>query len=150
MENGELFRQGDGQEGKAPSPDDAPFTRYKINLLVDNADLDGAPVVHEDNPSYLNLLGRIEHIARMGTLVTDFTLIKSGALHRANGGFLVLDALRLLTNPFAWGAVKRALRSREIRIEPLERLLSLASTTSLEPVGPASLEATNAVDGSPT
>jgi len=133
VENGELFRQGDGQEGKVPSPDDPPFTRYRVNLLVDNADLDGAPVIHEDNPSYLNLIGRIEHIARMGTLVTDFTLIKSGALHRANGGYLVLDALRLLTNPFAWDALKRVLRSREIRIESLERLLSLASTTSLEP-----------------
>jgi lon-related putative ATP-dependent protease len=133
IDNGELFRQGDGEEGKAPNPDAPPFTRYQVNLLVDNADLDGAPVVYEDNPTYVNLAGRIEHIARMGTLVTDFTLIKSGALHRANGGFLVLDALRLLTNPFAWDALKRVLRSREIRIESLERLLSLASTTSLEP-----------------
>ena len=133
IDNAETFRQGDGQEGKAPSPDDPPFVRYRVNLLVDNADLDGAPVVYEDNPSYVNLIGRIEHIAHMGTLVTDFSLIKSGALHRANGGFLVLDALRLLTNPFAWDALKRVLRSREIRIESLERMLSLASTTSLEP-----------------
>lgn len=133
VDNGEVFRHGDGEEGKAPTPDDPQFTRYRVNLLVDNADLDGAPVVHEDNPSYLNLIGRIEHIARMGTLMTDFTLIKSGALHRANGGFLILDALRLLANPFAWDALKRVLRSREIRIESLERLLSLASTTSLEP-----------------
>jgi lon-related putative ATP-dependent protease len=133
IDNGEVFREGDGQEGKAPNPDDPPFVRYRVNLLVDNADLDGAPVVYEDNPSYLNLVGRIEHIARLGTLVTDFSLIKSGALHRANGGYLVLDALRLLTNPFAWDALKRVLRSREIRIDSLERLLSLASTTSLEP-----------------
>jgi lon-related putative ATP-dependent protease len=133
IDNGEVFRERDGQEGKAPNPDDPPFVRYRVNLLVDNADLDGAPVVYENNPSYLNLVGRIEHIARMGTLVTDFSLIKSGALHRANGGYLVLDALRLLTNPFAWDALKRVLRSREIRIDSLERLLSLASTTSLEP-----------------
>jgi lon-related putative ATP-dependent protease len=133
IDNGDAFRHGDGQEDRAPSPDDAPFTRYRVNLLVDNGDLDGAPVVYEDNPSYLNLIGRIEHVSHMGTLVTDFSLIKSGALHRANGGFLVLDALRLLTNPFAWDALKRVLRSREIRIDSLERLLSLASTTSLDP-----------------
>jgi len=133
IENGELFRQEDGEEGKTPSPDDPPFVRYRVNLLVDNADLDGAPVVYEDNPTYVNLIGRIEHVSRMGTLVTDFSLIKSGALHRASGGFLVLDALRLLTNPFAWDALKRVLRSREVRIESLERVLSLAGTTSLEP-----------------
>ena len=132
IEDGDIFRQGDGDEGKTPSPDDAPFIRYRVNLLVDNADLDGAPVVHEDNPSYLNLVGRIEHIARMGTLSTDFTLIKPGALHRANGGFLVLDALRLLRNPFAWDGLKRVLRAGEVRIESLERMLSLGSTISLE------------------
>jgi lon-related putative ATP-dependent protease len=133
IEHGEMFRQGDGEEGKAASPDDAAFTRYQVNLLVDNGDLDGAPIVHEDNPSYLNLIGRIEHIARMGTLTTDFTLIKSGALHRANGGYLILDALRLLSNPFAWDGLKRVLRAGEIRIESVERVLSLGSTTSLEP-----------------
>lgn len=133
IDNGDTFRQGDGPDSGTPSPDDPAFVRYRINLLVDNADLDGAPVVYEDNPSFVNLIGRIEHIAHMGTLVTDFSLIKSGALHRGNGGFLVLDALRLLSNPFAWDALKRVLRSREIRIESLERMLSLASTTSLEP-----------------
>ena len=133
IENGELFRQGESEDSRAPGPDDPPFTRYRVNLLVDNAELHGAPVIHEDNPSYLNLIGRIEHIARMGTLSTDFTLIKAGALHRANGGYLILDALRLLTNPFAWDGIKRVLRAGEIRIESLERVLSLAGTTSLEP-----------------
>jgi lon-related putative ATP-dependent protease len=133
VEHSELFHPGDGTDGKAVDPDDPQFTRYRVNLLVDNAGLDGAPIVYEDNPTYVNLIGRIEHTARMGTLVTDFTLIKPGAMHRANGGFLVLDALRVLTNPFAWDALKRVLRSREIRIESLERLLSLVSTTSLEP-----------------
>ncbi len=133
IENGEIFRQGEGEEGRSPTPEDPPFTRYRVNLLVDNAEVHGAPVIHEDNPSYLNLIGRIEHIARMGTLSTDFTLIKAGALHRANGGYLILDALRLLTNPFAWDCLKRVLRAGEIRIESLERVLSLAGTTSLEP-----------------
>ncbi len=133
VENADQFRPGEGEDSRSPSPDAPQFTRYRVNLLVDNAGLRGAPVVYEDNPSYLNLVGRIEHIARHGTLLTDFTLIKPGALHRANGGFLVLDALKLLTTPFSWEAVQRVLRSREVRIEPLERLLSLAGTVSLEP-----------------
>lgn len=133
VENADQFRPSEGEDGRSPTPDSPQFTRYRVNLLVDNAGLSGAPAVYEDNPSYLNLIGRIEHIARHGTLVTDFTLIKPGALHRANGGFLVLDALKLLTNPFSWEALKRALRSGEVRIEPLERLLSLAGTISLEP-----------------
>ena len=110
-----------------------PFNRYLVNLLVDNADCAGAPLVYEDYPSYQNLVGRIEHQAQMGTLHTDFTLIKSGALHRANGGYLLLDARKLLTQPFAWEALKRALQARELRIQSLEQILSLASTISLEP-----------------
>lgn len=133
VEHLEPFRQGDGADGKAPSPDDLQFNRYQINLLVDNAGSSGAPVVYENNPTYLNLIGRVEHIARLGTLSTDFTLIKPGALHRANGGYLILDAVKLLTNPFSWEALKRLLKAREIRIEALERLLSLTGTTSLEP-----------------
>ncbi|MCH9675508.1 MAG: AAA family ATPase [Gammaproteobacteria bacterium] len=107
--------------------------RYEVNLLVDNAELSAAPVVYEDFPSYLNLLGRTEQQAQMGALVTDFTLIKSGALHRANGGFLVLDARRLLSQPYAWESLKRALQAKELKIVPLERTLSLISTTILEP-----------------
>jgi lon-related putative ATP-dependent protease len=90
-------------------------------------------VVFEDLPTHPNLLGRIEHVERFGTLVTDFTLIRAGALHRANGGYLVLDAHRLLGQPFAWEGLKRALRARELRPESLARMLSLSSTKSLEP-----------------
>jgi len=133
VEHLEPFRKGDGNDDKTPSPDDLQFNRYQINLLVDNADTSGAPVVYENNPTYLNLIGRVEHIARLGTLTTDFTLIKPGALHRANGGYLILDAVKLLTNPYSWEALKRLLKAGEIRIEALERLLSLAGTTSLEP-----------------
>ena len=110
-----------------------PFNRYFVNVLVDNGDCPGAPLVYEDYPSYQNLVGRIEHQAQMGTLHTDFTLIKSGALHRANGGYLLLDARKLLTQPFAWEALKRALQARELRLQSLEQILSLASTISLEP-----------------
>ncbi len=112
--------------------DGAVFRRYQVNLLVDHADAIGAPVVFEDLPTQPNLLGRVEHAAQLGALVTDFTLIRPGALHRANGGYLVLDARRLLTQPFAWEELKRALRAGEIRIEPLGDRLGLA-TVSLEP-----------------
>jgi len=109
------------------------FSRFQINVLVDNSETNGAPVIYEDSPNYNNLMGRTEHIAQLGTLLTDFTLIKSGALHRANGGFIVFDARRVLTSPFAWEGLKRALRAHEVRIESLEKMLSISSTISLEP-----------------
>jgi lon-related putative ATP-dependent protease len=109
------------------------FQRYKVNVMIDNGKTAGAPVVLEDKPASQNLIGDIEHSAQMGTLVTDFTLIKPGALHRANGGYLVLDARRLLLEPFAWEALKKAIRTRQIRIESLAQLYSLVSTISLEP-----------------
>jgi lon-related putative ATP-dependent protease len=132
VENMALFRQEEA-DGKPHSGDEPEFNRYRINILVDNADSEGAPIVFEDNPTYQNLIGRVEHLARMGTLLTDFTLIKQGAIHRANGGYLILDAEKVLTNPFAWTALKRVLRSQEVRIESLERQFSLVSTISLEP-----------------
>lgn len=107
--------------------------RFQVNVLVDHSATRGAPVVYEDNPTYQNLIGRVEHVAQMGALVTDFTLIKPGALHRANGGYLVLDARKLLLQPFAWEALKRALLARAISIESLGQALSLVSTVSLEP-----------------
>lgn len=109
------------------------FHRYKINVLVGNGEHAGAPIICEDSPSYGNLLGRVEHVAQLGALVTDFTLIKPGALHRANGGYLMLDSHKLLTQPFAWEGLKRALQSHEIRIESLGQMFSLVSTVSLEP-----------------
>ena len=88
---------------------DVRFRRYMVNVMVSHGDgtsSTGAPVVEEQNPTYGNLVGRVEHIAQMGTLVTDFLLIKPGALHRANGGYLLLDARRLLLSPFAWEALE--------------------------------------------
>jgi lon-related putative ATP-dependent protease len=133
MDNLDLFRSAEDSEGNPVESDDPRFTRYKVNLLVDNRDAPSVPIVYEANPTYQNLLGRIEHRARMGTLATDFTLIKPGALHKANDGYLVLDAEKVLTSPFAWEALKRTLSSREIRIESIERQLSLVSTITLEP-----------------
>ena len=95
--------------------------------------MEGAPVVFEDHPTYPYLVGKIEHISEMGTLVTDFTLIRSGALHRANGGYLVIDARKILEQPFAWDALKRALNSKKIDIKSLAEAYSLISTVSLEP-----------------
>ncbi|OQX47754.1 MAG: hypothetical protein B0D87_08755, partial [Candidatus Sedimenticola endophacoides] len=133
VENVEPFSRSEGKDGKTVSVDDPAFGDYRVNVLVDNAETDGAPIVYEDNPTYQNLMGRIEHLAHMGTLLTNFTLIKAGALHYANGGYLVLDAEKVLTNPFAWDGLKRVLNAEEIRIESLERQLSLVSTISLEP-----------------
>ncbi|MDH3763567.1 MAG: AAA family ATPase [Gammaproteobacteria bacterium] len=111
----------------------AQFHAYSINVIVDSSENGGAPVVFEDNPTFQNLIGRVEYVSQMGTLITDFTLIKPGALHRANGGYLILDAHKLLTHGFAWEGLKRALMSGEIKIQSLEQMLSLANTVSLEP-----------------
>jgi lon-related putative ATP-dependent protease len=109
------------------------FARYSVNLLVTHESVATAPIVYESKPSVQNLLGRVEHVAEFGALVTNFSMIRAGALHRANGGYLVLDADRLLMEPLAWAALKRTLYAREIRIESLGELLSLVSTVSLDP-----------------
>jgi len=107
--------------------------RYKVNVLIDNKATEGAPVVYPDNPTYANLVGRTEHHAQFGTLVTDFTLIKPGALHEAGGGYLMLEVRKLLMQPYAWEGLKRALFANEVTIESLEKMLGLLSTASLEP-----------------
>ncbi len=107
--------------------------RYQVNVLVTQPSAKGAPVVYEDHPTHPNLVGRVEHVAELGNLVTDFTLVQAGALHRANGGYLIVDARRLLLQPLAWDELKRALRSKVIRIESLGQALSLTATASLEP-----------------
>ncbi|NNJ96972.1 MAG: AAA family ATPase [Gammaproteobacteria bacterium] len=109
------------------------FNRYRINVLLAHDVDGGAPVIYESLPSYNNLIGRIEHTAQQGALLTDFTKIRVGALHRANGGYLLLDAIKVLTQPFAWEALKRALESRTIKIESLAQMTSLISTVSLDP-----------------
>jgi lon-related putative ATP-dependent protease len=109
------------------------FRRYQVNVIVDHADHVEAPVVYEDHPTHPNLVGRIEHMAQFGALSTDFNLIKAGALHAANGGYLILDARRLLMQPYAWEELKRALESREIRIQGAADFLGIASTVSLDP-----------------
>jgi len=110
------------------------FRRYQVNVLINHtAPTDGAPVIYEDHPTYANLLGQVEYVAHFGALSTDFNLIKAGALHKANGGYLILDADKLLAQPYAWEGLKRALKSEEIRIGSLGQALGLISTGSLEP-----------------
>ena len=113
--------------------DSRRFNPYRVNVVIDNCKTQGAPVIYEDKPSIQNLVGDIEHLAQMGTLVTDFTLIKAGALHRANGGYLILNARRLMMEPLAYEALKKAIRTRQIRIESLAQLYGMASTLSLDP-----------------
>jgi lon-related putative ATP-dependent protease len=139
QQNADDFLSAAHEQGQNEGPlegssrDGHAFRRYQVNVIVDNSRLGGAPVIYEDNPTHQNLVGRVEHIARMGTLLTDFNLLIPGALHRANGGYLVIDAERLLMNGFSWESLKRALRAGEVKIESVEQLLSLASTVSLKP-----------------
>ena len=141
IENADDFRRGEeggettlfGISIPAAARDAATRRRYRVNLLIDHSKMQGAPVVYVDNPSHPELIGRIEHLAQMGALVTDFSLIKPGALHQANGGYLALDIRRVLMQPFAWEGLKHCLSANEIRIQSLGQMLSLVSTVSLEP-----------------
>jgi lon-related putative ATP-dependent protease len=114
-------------------PDGPSFRRYAVNVFVDNGGRSGAPVVYEDNPTYANLMGRVEHVAEFGALIADFTLAKAGALQRASGGYLILDAIKVLQQPHAWDALKRAIRGGEVRIESIGQLLGISTSVSLEP-----------------
>jgi len=134
LENARDFQEDDESKPRLPGfGAQASLSRYEVNLLVGNSSAEKPPIVYESNPSVENLLGRVEHVAQFGALVTNFTMIRPGALHRANGGYLILDADRLLMEPLAWSALKRTLAAREIKIESLGQLLSLVSTVSLEP-----------------
>ncbi|MCH8809505.1 MAG: AAA family ATPase [Proteobacteria bacterium] len=124
-----------GPDGVSADFDDGHpvLRRYRVNLLVDNGGCDRAPVVYEDDPSFDRLRGRIEHRAEMGALLTDFHMIRPGVLHRANGGYLIVDARKILARPMAWEGLKQALMTKEIRIEPLAQALGVLSTVTLEP-----------------
>ncbi|HKK00697.1 MAG TPA: ATP-binding protein [Desulfuromonadales bacterium] len=109
------------------------FGRYRVNLFVDNSAQQGAPVVYEANPTYFNLFGRIEHVIQMGNASTNFTMIKAGAIHRANGGYLILDCREVLLNVFSYEALKRCIRNKEVKIEDLMEQYRLIATVSLKP-----------------
>lgn len=123
----------EGQSQGGSTQRSAVMQRYGINLLIDHNDKNAAPVVFEDHPTFSNLIGRVEHQARMGVLTTDFHMIRAGALHRANGGYLVLDVRKVLMQPLSWEGLKQALKSQQIKIRSLGEDLSLISTASLDP-----------------
>jgi len=136
VENIEMFvaTSEDGQNGPGDGRAARPFDRYEVNVLVAQDDHgEGAPVVEELHPTLGNLTGRIEYVSLRGVLMTNFRLIKAGAIHRANGGYLLLDARSVLMEPFTWAALKRTLRQGEIAIEDITRFFGLSSTVSLEP-----------------
>jgi lon-related putative ATP-dependent protease len=117
---------------KMPKPE-SNLGRYSVNVFVNNGDSKGAPVVYESNPTYPNLFGRMEYRVQYGMASTDFMMIKAGSLHKANGGYLVVDALELLKNPFSYEALKRALKNKAIRVEDVLEQYRMMSTAGLKP-----------------
>lgn len=136
VETGDTLQEAQQEE---PDLENLHFTgtisvqRYHVNLLVDNAATNGQPVIFENLPTLPNLVGRVEHVAHMGTLLANFTLIRAGVLHRANGGYLIMDAIKLLTQPCAWDALKRALLSEKITIDSIGEIYGISSTVQLQP-----------------
>ncbi|RJQ32193.1 MAG: ATP-binding protein [Actinobacteria bacterium] len=125
------------QEGQIPGLEfltkKPNFSKYKVNVLVDNSSQQGAPVVTEENPTYYNLMGKIEFRAELGAMSTGFNMIKPGAVHRANGGYLILRALDVLLNPFSYDALKRVLRNQEIKIENMGEQYRALPAATLKP-----------------
>lgn len=111
----------------------SPTDKYKVNLLVDNSGLEGAPVIVDFNPTYYNLLGKLEYENEFGTMTTDFTMIKAGLFHQANGGYLILQAKDVLSNVQSWEALKRALKTRQIAIENMKEQMGLVTVSTLKP-----------------
>ena len=130
------FRQRPAPPPPLPFPVPPPqpsFTRYEVNVFVDNSETKGAPVVFEPNPTYTNLFGAIERKAQFGALLTDFTMLKAGSLHKANGGFLIVRAIDLLKYPFSWENLKRTIKTRKIYLEDLAEQIGLFTTKTLKP-----------------
>jgi lon-related putative ATP-dependent protease len=127
---------------------EASFERYKVNVIVTHESTNAAPVVFEENPAYYHLFGRVDYRSSLGSMVTDHTMIKPGALHRANGGFLVIDALDALSQPLVWQTLKRALRTKQVRIENMGEQLSILPTATLTPE-PIPLEVKVTLIGTP-
>lgn len=129
------FTPQEPAEGREPVEID--LSRYEVNLLVDHSRTEGAPVVVEPNPTYHNLIGRVEYDIRFGVMTTHFTNLKAGSLHRANGGYLVINARDLLRQPAAWEALKRAIKGAEIRLQSpdmLDGAQMLAKSLDPEPI----------------
>ncbi len=147
----EYFKQaGNHNTRQTPfaMPQADPFKRYSVNVLVDNSDTEGAPVIVEQNATYTNIFGAVERRVQMGIMHTDFTMIKSGSLHRANGGYLVLSADNLFRRGLSWEALKIAIKRAEIHIEDPMQMLGYSSTEGLQPE-PVPFRAKIIIIGSP-
>jgi len=133
-ENLDIFLDDDDEQAAIAyaSLDKKMPRRYLVNVIVHQKNNE-VPVVVEDNPTYHNLFGYVENVTYKGTVFTDFSLIRPGSLHKANGGYLLMDAIKVLEQPFVWDGLKRALRSKSIQINSLERELTLSGTISVEP-----------------
>ncbi|MFO7952601.1 MAG: ATP-binding protein [Bacillota bacterium] len=154
LDNINMFRQQEQQQQQQPLPfpipgdQEARFKKYQVNVIVDNSDLKGAPVVLELNPTYNNIFGRIEKETQFGGLVTDFTMIRGGSLHKANGGFFVVKIDELLRNPFTWESLKRVIKSNELEIEEPGEKLGFVATKTLRPE-PVKLDVKIVIIGTP-
>ncbi len=134
LKNLEDFKKRPGAPGPFPFAMPEPsFTQYQVNVLVDNTETKGAPVILENNPNYTNLFGGVERRAQFGALVTDFTLIRPGSIHKANGGYLIIHILDLLRWFFSYEALKRCLKEQEIKIEDLAEQMGFIATRTLQP-----------------
>jgi lon-related putative ATP-dependent protease len=134
LKNIEDLKRRPGAQGPFPFPTPEPsFVQYQVNVFVDHSETKGAPVVMENNPTYPNLFGAVERRAQFGALVTDFTLIRAGALQKANGGYLILEAMDLLRWFFSYEALKRCLKNGEVKIEDLMEMFGMISTRGLQP-----------------
>ena len=133
MENLEAFLNPALASGNLSETDEKKWLDYDVNIVTDNSKLEGAPIIMETNPTYHNLFGKVEQESYMGTLVTDFTLIRGGSLHKANGGYLIVPLQELLMNYFSYDSLKRALKTAQIDIEDASDRFGFMSSKSLKP-----------------
>jgi lon-related putative ATP-dependent protease len=138
LENIDNFLPDSGRDAGGALPFRIPqqqptFTEYKVNVFTDNSKTEGAPLIFESNPTYTNLFGIIERESRFGVLLTDFTMIHPGSIAKANGGYLVADALDILKYPFVWDTLKKVLENRELRIEDVYQQYGLITTVGIRP-----------------
>ncbi len=132
-ENLNYFLNGSIPQGTSSNSRDFRFVKYAVNVITDNSKLKGSPIIMELNPTYNNLFGKVEHESDMGSLITNFTLIRGGSLHKANGGYLIIPLKELLLNYFSWDSLKRALKNNEIIIEDPNERFGFLSAKSLKP-----------------
>jgi len=132
----QFIKRGESQQQlpfQMPWMKEEPFKKYEVNVVIDNSDTKGAPVVVETNPTYPNLLGKTEKEAQFGALTTDFTMIRAGSIHKANGGYLIIPVEELLRNPFSYDGLKRDLRDGHLVIEEPEERYGFLSVKTLKP-----------------